>query len=103
MLLRQPAESSRRIAPTNTDTRDQTNANFMRANQSVVKASSKDQPFLWMLNHPYLVTIFIPQLFGSLVLFLTENHPGTNTRMWPKEGPLRLAGGSIRSKSEQGL
>jgi hypothetical protein len=76
MLLRQPAESSRRIAPTNTNTRDQTSANFLQASPSVEKASSKDQPFLWMLSHPFIVTIFIPQLFSSLVLFLTENHPG---------------------------
>ena len=36
-------------------------------------------PFLSVPSLPYLFALVIPQYFGSLVLFLTENHPKAST------------------------
>lgn len=43
-------------------------------------------PFLSVPSLPYLVALVIPQFFGSLVLFLTENHPRASTHDMANRG-----------------
>ena len=43
-------------------------------------------PFLSVPSLRYVVALVIPQFFGSLVLFLTENHPRAGTHDMANRG-----------------